>query len=127
MTDDTNDKILFRQDRFPEEQASTLPSDLMWAVGEPEYITGGVGGGQSTISSIIFAGGGTDSDTWNQQDPPPEVIPDGPAKPRVPTPTITGVTSTEVHQTIEGMSKADVFIGVTGMDGVEYEVMVTPV
>lgn len=127
MTDDTNDKILFRKDRFPEEQASTLPPDLMWSVGEPEYITGGVGGSQSTVTTIIFAGGGIASDTWNGQDPQPEVIPDAPAKPRVPTPTITGVTSSEVRQTIEGVSKADVYIGVQGMDGVEYEVMVTPV
>lgn len=124
MTDDTNDKILFRQDRFPLEQAETLPPDLMWSVGEPEYITGGVGGGQSTVSTIVFAGGGVNSETWNEQDP---VGPEIAEKPTVPTPTIVGVTSTEVKQTVEGLSKADVFIGVDGMDGVEYEVMVTAV
>lgn len=124
MTEESNDKILFRQDRYPLEQAPNLPEDLRWAVGEADYITGGVGGGQSTIGSIVFAGGGTGSEEWNQaEDAGPEVA----EKPRVPTPIITGVTSSEVFQTIEGVSKADVFIGVDGMDGVEYEVVVTPV
>ena len=123
MIEETNDKILFRQDRYPAEQAPNLPEDLMWAVGGSEYIYGGVGGGQSTVSSIIFAGGGTASDAWNPQDEEPTVTSQNP---KIPTPRITGVTSTQVHQTNEGVSKADVFIGVEGMEGVEYEVLVTP-
>lgn len=123
MAEESYDKILFRKDRFPAEQSPTLPDDLRWAIGEPEYITGGVGGGQSTVSSIILAG----NDTFRSSDPDGSAAgPNAPQKPQVPTPTIVGVVSSEVFQTMEGVSKADVWIGVEGMEGVEYEVLVTP-
>lgn len=119
MTEDTNDKILFRQTRFPAEQAPTLPPDLLWAVGDADYITGGVGGGKSKVGGIIFAdnlGVLPNDETY------------GPGEsqiPTVPTPRITGIASSNVYQTPEGVSKADVFISVDGMDGVEYEVVVS--
>ena len=121
MTEETNDKILFRKTRFPADQALTLPEDLMWAVGQDEYITGGVGGGQSTVGSIVFAPNPSDI-------PADETLSYGPGEvrnPQVPTPTIDGISSSNVYQTVEGVSKADVFIIVNGMDGVEYEVVVT--
>lgn len=122
MAEDTNDKILFRKTRFPVEQSPTLPSDLRWAIGEGEYISGGVGGGKSTVGSIIFADRPASSfpNEEQQNAGPGEYVP-----PQVPTPTIQGVASSEVYQTPEGVSKADVFITVSGMEGVEYEVVVT--
>lgn len=119
MTEDTNDKILFRQTRFPAEQAPTLPPDLLWAVGQGDWITGGVGGGKSKVGEIIFA---DDQPYIPHEDPP------GPGEqeiPTVPTPRINGVSSSNVYQTPEGVSKADVFISVDGMEGVEYEVVVS--
>lgn len=118
MTDQTDDKLLFRQARYPIDQAATLPEDLRWALGEPEFITGGVGGGKSTLGSIVFS----------PTPVTPEDNPSGPEEggiPRVPTPIIKGVASSNVYQTMEGVSKADVFISVEGMEGVEYEVVVS--
>lgn len=122
MTDQTDDKLLFRQTRYPMDQAATLPPDLQWALGEPEYITGGVGGGKSTLGSITFS----DSPTPYEEDNPASE-PGEPQIPRVPTPIINGVASSEVYQTMEGVSKADVHISVEGMEGVEYEVVVSSV
>lgn len=121
MSEDTNDKILFRQTRYPSDQAPTLPKDLMWAVGEQDYITGGVGGGKSTVGSIVFAPNPSAIPT----DPKIEYGPEEVRPPTVPTPTIEGVSSSNVYQTVEGVSKADVYITVNGMEGVEYEVVVT--
>lgn len=120
MTEETNDKVLFRQARYPLDQSPTLPSDLRWALGEGEYITGGFGGGQSTVGSIVFAPSPVNDDPDYKELGPNEV-----QKPRVPTPTIEGVDSSSVYQTMEGISKADVYIVVNGMEGVEYEVVVT--
>lgn len=89
-------------------------------MGEGEYITGGVGGGKSTLGSIVFSDGHI-RDAGVEIDGGPEIA----DIPQVPTPTIIGVASQEVYQTLEGYSKADVFISVDGMDGVEYEVVVT--
>lgn len=89
-------------------------------MGEGEYITGGVGGGKSTLGSIVFSDGSI-GDAGGDIVGGPEIA----DTPKVPTPTIIGVASQEVYQTLEGYSKADVFISVDGMDGVEYEVVVT--
>lgn len=121
MTEETNDKILFRKTRFPVEQSPNLPADLRWAIGEGEYITGGVGGGKSTVGSIIFADDATSIPVGDT----PTYGPDEVRQPRVPTPTIEGIASSTVYQTVEGVSKADIFIMVNGMEGVEYEVVVT--
>lgn len=122
MTEETNDKILFRQTRLPVDSSPNLPADLRWAIGEgAEFIEGGFGGGQSTIGSITFAPGGTNWDDDDDYDPNP----DAEVKPTVPTPVIRGVAESNVYQTLEGMSKADVWISVDGMDGVEYEVVVS--
>lgn len=119
MIEETNDKALFRSTRLPASSSATVPQALRWAMGEGEYITGGVGGGKSTLGSIVFSDGGfTDFDG---DDVGPEIA----DTPKVPTPRIIGVASEEVYQTLEGYSKADVFISVDGMDGVEYEVVVT--
>lgn len=123
MTEETNDKILFRQTRLPVESSPNLPADLRWAIGEGSgFIEGGFGGGQSTIGSITFApigSPGADSEY--------DYSPDAEVKPTVPTPIIRGVAESNVYQTLEGVSKADVWITVDGMDGVEYEVVVSQV
>lgn len=122
MTEETNDKALFRNTRYSPAQSPTLPSSLRWAVGDDQYITGGVGGGKSTVGSIVFA---PDFDGTETVVVPPTPGEDEYQPPRVPTPVIMGVASSEVYQTMEGLSKSDVYIEVNGMEGVEYEVVVT--
>lgn len=121
MIEETNDKALFRNTRLPASSSPNVPQALRWALGEGDYITGGVGGGKSTVGSIIFTEDYIRDPGENNGKDGPEI----PATPRVPTPIITGVYSEEVYQTLEGLSKSDVFISVNGMEGVEYEVVVT--
>lgn len=123
MTEETNDKILFRQTRYPLSQAPTLPEGLRWAIGDGEYISGGVGGGKSVVGSIIISE--TDDPVTYDPDTFIPAPPGSPDKPRVPTPTIVGIESMEVTQTKEGVSKVDAYISVDGMEGVEYEVVVS--
>lgn len=119
MTEETHDKALFRSTRYHPSASPNLPSDLRWAVGEyDDYIEGGFGGGQSTIGSIVFAPGSSVGGSEPS-------IPEDTGKPKVPTPKIRGIASSHVHQTMEGVSKADVWITVEGLDGVEYEVVIS--
>lgn len=120
MIEETNDKALFRSTRLPASSSATVPQALRWAMGEGEYITGGVGGGKSTLGSIVFSDGSI-AGAGGEIVGGPEIA----DTPQVPTPRIVGVASQEVYQTLEGFSKADVFIAVDGMEGVEYEVVVT--
>lgn len=117
-----NDRFFFRNEGLP--STTNVPRDLTWALEEGSGVdTSTPTGGSSYVGEVTY-NEKTGKEEWQPYDPgsTPE-----PELSQLPTPFIKEVLSQRVTQNAEGITKTSATLSVICVDGVEYEVMVTPV